>query len=176
MSNVNRLIVISSLAPQYVDDATGSLFNITNGLPASGSYLFIPSLGIAYSKNATQYSTSTDGINWTIPANLVNGGVGASAIVYGNGLYVCASGPSGLYIQTSTDGITWINRVATLFVYTLIYTGTRFISFGSGCMYSTDGITWMNDTVQTANIRAAIYCASLKCILAQLIGQNRNIL
>ena len=134
MSNVNRLIVISSLAPQYFDDATGTLINITNGFSTFGTFIFIPSLGIAYSKNATQYSTSTDGITWT-------------------------------------------NRVATLFVYTLIYKGTRFITFGSGgCMYSTDGITWVNDTVQTANIRAAIYCDTLGCVLAQIQGLNRNII
>jgi hypothetical protein len=177
MSNVNRLIVISNLAPQYFDDATGALINITNGLPANGSFLFIPSLGIAYSKNATQYSTSTDGITWTIPANLVNGGTASGAIAYGNGLYVCSSGSAGNLIQTSTDGITWTNRVATLNIYTIIYTGSRFITFGSGgCMYSTDGLTWINDTVQTANIRAAIYCESLGCILAQLMSANTNLI
>jgi hypothetical protein len=43
-------------------------------------------------------------------------------------------------------------------------------------MYSYDGINWTNDTVQTANIRAAIYCESLGCILAQTSTATTNLL
>ena len=178
MENVGRVIVISISTPQYFNDATGVLTNITNGLSASGSFLYIPELSLIYSKNATQYSTSTDGITWTIPANLINGGTAVNnAIVYGNGLYVCASGSGANLIQTSTDGITWVDRPATRNIYNIVYTGTKFITFGSaGCMLSTDGITWVNDTIQLNNIRASIYCASLGCIIAQIQGSNRNII
>jgi hypothetical protein len=179
MSNVGRVIVISNLAPQYFDDATGSLINITNGLPGSGSFLFIPSLNFAYSKNATQYSTSVDGITWTIPSNLLGDMTVTGTIVYSPNLnlYVAVTQIVGFLIQTSTDGITWTNRTTTRKIFNLIYTGTRFITFGSsGCMYSTDGITWINDTIQLNNIRASIYCDTLGCILAQIQGGNRNII
>lgn len=179
MSNVGRVIVISNLTPQYFDDTTGALINCIGGITGlSQQYVYIPSLGLAYGRNLTQYVTSIDGINWTVPANIL-GDIGVynePKIIYENGLYISNSG-TGTIIQTSIDGITWTTRVSTRNIYTLIYTGTRFVTFGSaGCMYSYDGITWVNDTVQTANIRAAIYCESLGCILAQIQGGNRNII
>jgi hypothetical protein len=180
MENVGRVIVTSNASPQYFDDATGTLINITGGLSGAGSVSYIPELGIAYSRNSTQYSTSTDGITWTTPANILGDIQAYSDVVYSAslGLYVSDSGSGTLQIQTSTNGITWTNRTtSTRNIYRLIYTGTKFITFGSaGCTYSNDGITWFDDTVQLNSIRAAVYCASLGCIIAQIQGSNRNII
>ena len=179
MSNVSRVIVISNLTPQYFNDTTGALVNCTSGIYGVCSSLFIPSLGIAYSRNTTQYSTSSDGITWTFPFPLLGNSSAVGDLIYSPSLnlFVAQSGSLGYFIQTSSDGITWTLRFALRNVYTIIDTGTRLITFGSGgCMYSTDGITWINDTVQTNNIRAAIYCESLSCILAQIQGGNRNII
>ena len=172
LSNINRLIVVCSSFPQYFNDTTGALINITGGLPSLGVFIYIPSLNIAYSRNTTQYSTSTDGITWTAPANILGAIANVASIVYSPSLslYVGISQElASPYIQTSTNGITWTLRSATRNVHTIIYTGTKFITFGlNGCMYSYDGITWVNDTVQLGHIRAAIYCQSLGCILSQI--------
>ena len=180
LSGVDKLIVCcSSSIPQYFNDTTGALININGGLTTGGQFLYIPSLNIAYSRNGTQYSTSSDGINWTVPANILGDISSIGNIIYSPSLnlFVAPSGSLGFFIQTSSDGITWTLRFALRNVYTLIYTGTKFITFGvNGCMYSYDGINWTNDTVQTANIRAAIYCESLGCILAQTQTANRNLI
>jgi hypothetical protein len=178
MSNANKLIVVSNSTPQYFDDTTGALINVVNGI-VGGTYCNISSLGIAYSRNATQYSTSVDGINWTIATNIISPATSNGyPVIHAFGLYIYTGGPANFLIQTSTDGITWINRATgTRTVYTIIFTGTRLITFGAfGCMYSTDGITWVNDTVQLNNIRAAIYCESFGCILAQILTANTNLL
>ena len=179
LSNINILIAATSSIPQYFNDTAGALININGGLTSSGSFVYIPSLNIAYSRNTTQYSTSSDGINWSVQANILGDISGVGKIIYSPSLnlFVAASTSSMFFIQTSSDGITWTLRFATRNIYNIIDTGTRLITFGSGgCMYSYDGLTWTNDTVQTNNIRAAIYCESLGCILAQTITANRNLI
>ena len=180
MSNVGRFIVVSNIVPQYFDDATGALINCIGGLNGiSQVYVYIPSLGLIYGRNLTQYTTSSDGITFSTPQNIL-GDIGVNSfpkMIYGNGLYITSAGTSPNIIQTSTDGITWTNRASTRNIFSIIYTGSRFITFGaSGCMYSIDGITWFDDTVQLNNIRAVIYCDTLGCILAQIYGGNRNII
>lgn len=180
MSNVGRVIVVSNSTLQYFDDATGALINCIGGLTTTSQvYVYIPSLGLVYGRTLTQYTTSSDGINFSTPQNIL-GDIGVNSfpkMIYGNGLYITSGGSGSNLIQTSTDGITWTNRASTRNIFSIIYTGSRFITFGaSGCMYSTDGLTWINDTVQLNNIRAVIYCDTLGCILAQIYGGNRNII
>ena len=123
MENVGRVLVLSTSVPQYFNDTTGALVNITNGLTGYGAFVYVNSLNWCYSRNSTQYSTSTDGITWTTPATLLGDpGNAVSSLVSGNGKYVSATGSAPFVMQTSTDGITWVNRGGSKAVYCLIYT------------------------------------------------------
>jgi hypothetical protein len=130
--------------------------------------IWVSELTLYIAKNATQCQTSTDGITWTA-AVAVSGksfGINTSVgnYVYAFGLIVAVNNTAGSYIQTSPDGLTWTVRTATRTPFSMVFTGTKIITFGqSGCMTSTDGITWVNDA-QTVVTRVGCFSSSTSTI------------
>ncbi len=112
--------------------------------------------GIAYNgttfvavSSAGKVATSTDGANWTprsvpTPANFTSGGMAA----FVNGLFfVGGSGGSNQRLYSSSDGITWIERIpvfgaSALAIVSIAYSGSRYVvTATSGYRSYSDNLT-----------------------------------
>jgi hypothetical protein len=153
---------------QYSSDNGVTFVDVAVSLPNAG-VLWVSQLNLYIAKNSTQCQTSTDGITWTAAVAVSGGTPGGGntsqgCYVYAFGLVVTSNGTAGSYIQTSPDGLTWTVQTATRNPFSMVFTGTKIITFGqSGCMTSTDGITWVNDA-QTVVARASCFSSSTATI------------
>lgn len=106
-------------------------------------------------KTTTKSATSTDGISWT--EGTATTALTDVAYAYGNGVYVRTGlnfpGSTGLYAQTSSDGLLWSSAVLIKLapVTNGTYSSTRRFVFANGVFmyggldlvaYSSDGATW----------------------------------
>jgi hypothetical protein len=110
--------------------------------------------GIANLSWREQYYTSMQGTSQPIVGG--NFQTGNNKIAYGNGIYVAASGSTGVYY--STDGTTWsyASGVLSQATYQIAYGNGYFVAVpGSGiattsAYYSTNGTTWTLMTLPTS--------------------------
>ena len=108
---------------------------------------------------------SPDGVIWTVQ---LWGTIGPlSEVTYGNGMFVAvgtqydyAGDVTGLLLVTSTDGVTWTNRIKTIKgikskpLQGVTYGSGVFIALGGGAILSSpDGLTW---TTQMSGITDAL--------------------
>jgi hypothetical protein len=109
--------------------------------------------------------TSPDGMTWTERAKPDTGGF--SAVTYGNGTFVAASGSR--MFSTSPDGITWIERMGpdTFMgrITSVTYGNGLFVAAGEGILTSPDGVDWTPQTLpftnETARVDAVTFCNGL---------------
>jgi hypothetical protein len=119
---------------------------------------------------------SSDGIVWTLTATL---GASMQSIVCGGNKFVAVGGSSGL--ATSTDGITWIDRVnpfdgsaaqssvtysPSLNIYVAIQWGMMGATVFS--IYSADGATWYVGNLPTGNHRQVYWSNGLSKFITNL--------
>jgi hypothetical protein len=124
---------------------------------ANGTWIATPNDSVS----GDYIATSTTGTSWTKRIAALPFAGNWSPVVYGNGVYVTTRiGTSNF--ATSSDGISWTSRTtaaANNSNYALIWTGTNFLSIGSGFggnltqsdMYtSSDGISWTQRSPSSA--------------------------
>ena len=118
-------------------------------IPADPTPSFIN--GLAYGNGvyvvaATRdFATSSDGVSWTSRAAAENCLI--TDIAFGHGLFVAIGSRSSVdFLQTSTDGVTWVEQsvpFSTRGFYSIVFTGDRFVAAtGNGVLFSHDGRAW----------------------------------
>jgi hypothetical protein len=97
---------------------------------------------------------STNGRDWSV--HTAEYGTFTS-IVYGDGLFAALADG---FLYTSTDGITWTNRVLPTFgraqISWLAFGAGRFVGVGSALVSSDDGISWIEHTNTPPSSYAAV--------------------
>lgn len=99
---------------------------------------------------------STDASSWTlrttgiILTQIIGGGTGGNAFVYGDKYVIAAI--SGSILSTSTDTITWTARTVTFNITNIIYGNNLYLatsSYNTGNLLATsvDAVTWISRTV-----------------------------
>jgi hypothetical protein len=130
--------------------------NRTSNISYTGAVVFVNGIFFTFQSGSfgggsAGVSTSTDGINWTLRTM----SHGITNVTYAAGLYIAVGGNSSslCYIDSSTDGFTWTNRVnvtlgASTGLSDVIYANSIFVAIGSsGAIYSsTNGTTWTSRT------------------------------
>ena len=92
-------------------------------------------------------STSTDGITWTTPTQVLDAGTTVWWKLAYNGSMYLAVTTNDKYVSTSTDGVTWTTPTQVSDLPSETIYGSTFIVFTSNAnMFSTtDGITWTDE-------------------------------
>lgn len=151
-NNGSRWIAVDSYGRTvYSDDAISWKQGGTLGSVVIGIFLEVNAL--AYGNNLwltvgdkgalTAYTSSNNGISWSLPTNTGITSNKLYSVAFGAGVFV-AVGNTGT-IQTTTNGSAWTTRTSgtTARLTSIIWDGTKFVAVGDGVVLtSTTGTTW----------------------------------
>lgn len=136
----------------------------TTGLPGSPAYSTFYANNVYLAQVGSQYYRSVDGVTWTgISGISASSSSSTQRIAYGNGLFLLTSFTG---IWTSSDAVTWTQRLTSSQTYSIKYANSKFFAGGSnGVMFtSSDGLSWTNlgqiTTVNSTTIRSIEYLGS----------------
>lgn len=137
----------------------------------NGKYVAV---GVDPSSSSNSFvTTSTDGVNWTVPKNV--GTLNLKSVVFGNGKFIAIAGFGSDII--SVDGENW-TEAATPTVQ-----GTPSITFGNGkflycggtkLFTSTDGVNWTEINIGLENATHALYFANGMFFISSNSGKLRH--
>lgn len=169
----------------YGGELRGRLLSTTDGgvtftsriLPATSSYLrpFRVAYGngkyvcVGYNNNTnvSQVWTSTDNVTWSGPT-AVAGAANFIDVTFGAGVFVAIAQNAGIY--SSTDGITWTQRVSSSsYRRVSTFDGSFFVATGSSGViaYSTNGTSWTTTTTSTV-----VPAAGSRTMYRAAVGRN----
>lgn len=95
--------------------------------------------GLFVAVGSSAILTSTNGTAWVLRS-----GLSATAVTYGNGMFLAADGPTGNGVIISTNGINWTQAAFSVSPFDIAYGNGVFIGVAAyGPIYrSTDGTNW----------------------------------
>lgn len=140
-------------AIQYFAGTTSTSYPGASWLKCDGSIASQATYPELYSKIGTLYDGFYNLQNTVLNTTAVESGNTINDIKYFGGQYI-AVGSAG-YIGTSTNGVSWTQRVSTTSgaLYSVTYDGSKYLACGATpLLSSTDGITWT--TVTTSGLPA----------------------
>lgn len=126
-------------------------------------------------------STSTDGINWTTPTQVLDAGTTVWWKLAYNGSMYLAVTTNDKFVSTSTDGITWttptqVSDLPSETIYALYSYGSTFIVFtiNANMFSTTDGITWTDEGQSSTLIQSVKQSFSVVWDGSKFVAIYRN--
>ena len=144
---------------------TDPLSSFTTAGISSTVYSTFYANNVYFAQSSNAYQRSVDGVTWITISGISATGANFTnqRIAYGNGLFVLTAS-TGIF--TSSDAVTWTQRLISSQTYSIKYANSKFFVGGSnGVMFtSTDGLSWTSlgqvATLNTTTVRSIEYLGS----------------
>lgn len=164
----NKTILISGDGENWTTVSSGVVSDYRLNSVCWNGNKFL-AVGWDVSDNKSVIVSSVDGLNWSMSTYSLSGGI-INAVIWASNKFVAVGQVyfnNGYYplILTSTDGITWVNKSASVngvgMLNDIIWTNKGFITVGSGLTAtSATGETWIRQNVLGLSLNGIAFSGS----------------